>query len=79
MPDTTTISVRLDCELKDRLEALARSTRRSKSYLAAEAIAEFVETNAWQIAEIEKAIKEADDGDFADAEEVERVRSKLTG
>jgi RHH-type transcriptional regulator, rel operon repressor / antitoxin RelB len=56
MRDTTTMTVRLSKELKTKLERLAASTRRSKSYLAAEAIAEYVELNAWQVEEIGKAV-----------------------
>jgi predicted transcriptional regulator len=46
MSETTTMTVRLSQELKDKLERLAESTKRSKSYLAAEAIAEYVDLNA---------------------------------
>ncbi len=35
---TTTITVRLDAKLKKQLERLARATRRSQFFLAAEAI-----------------------------------------
>ncbi len=62
MRDTTTMTVRLSKELKTKLERLAASTRRSKSYLAAEAIAEYVELNAWQVEEIGKAVEKADAG-----------------
>lgn len=65
--------------MKRRLEALARSTRRSKSFLAAEAIAAYVEANAWQTGEIEKALKEADAGDFASDAEVEAIFRKWGG
>lgn len=57
---TTTFSVRLDGETKERLEHLSKSTSRSRSYLVADAIREYIEINEWQIAEIKKAIKEAD-------------------
>lgn len=62
MSDTTTMTVRLSAELKSKLERLAQSTRRSKSYLAAEAIAEYVDLNAWQIEETRKAVEKADSG-----------------
>ena len=42
---STTMTIRLADEVKDRLDRLAESTQRSKSYLAAEAIREFVENN----------------------------------
>jgi len=73
---STTITVRLDTEVKDKLEQLAESTQRSKSYLASEAIREFVEGNAWQIAETRAAFKEADAGDFATDAEVKKLRRK---
>ncbi|MGH6916938.1 MAG: CopG family ribbon-helix-helix protein [Geminicoccaceae bacterium] len=62
MADSTTLTVRLSSELKGKLERLAASTRRSKSYLAAEAIGEYVDVNAWQIEEIGKAVRKADAG-----------------
>jgi predicted transcriptional regulator len=62
MADTTTMTVRLSRDLKSRLERLAVSTRRSKSYLVAEAIAEYVDLNAWQVEEIRKAVEKADAG-----------------
>ena len=61
----------MGAELERRLEALARRTRRSKAVLAAEAISAYVELDAWQVAEIEAALEEADDGDFASDQEVE--------
>ncbi len=76
MSDTTTVTVRLRNEVRDKLDALARSTRRSRSFLASEAIAEYVDLNSWQVAEIEKAVGEADAGDFADETEVAATFSK---
>jgi RHH-type transcriptional regulator, rel operon repressor / antitoxin RelB len=62
MADTTTMTVRLSKELERRLARLAASTKRSKSFLAAEAIAEYVELNAWQVEAIGKAVEKADAG-----------------
>lgn len=59
---STTLSVRIDVDTKKRLEALAKRARRSKSFLAAEAIAAFVEAESWQLDEIQTGIKELDDG-----------------
>jgi RHH-type transcriptional regulator, rel operon repressor / antitoxin RelB len=60
MSDTNTVTVRLDAALKTKLEALSKSTQRSKSWLAAEAIAAYVDREAWQIQQIEEAIEQAD-------------------
>lgn len=59
---STTLSIRLDSKVKAKLEALAKSSRRSKSFLAAEAIASYVKAEAWQLAEIHAGIKELDAG-----------------
>jgi RHH-type rel operon transcriptional repressor/antitoxin RelB len=59
---TTTLSVRIDTDTKKRLEALAKPSGRSKSFLAAEAIAAFVEAESWQLDEIQSGIMELDDG-----------------
>lgn len=62
MADSTTMTVRLSKELEEKLGRLAESTRRSKFHLAAEAIAAYVDANAWQIEEIGKAVHKADAG-----------------
>jgi RHH-type transcriptional regulator, rel operon repressor / antitoxin RelB len=59
---TTTLSVRIDPETKKRLEALAKRARRSKSFLAAEAIAAFVEAESWQLDEIQAGASQLDQG-----------------
>jgi len=64
------MTVRLEDEIKERLDQLAESTQRSKSFLAAEAIRAFVESNEWQIREIRGALREANAGDFASDKDV---------
>jgi predicted transcriptional regulator len=76
MTESTTISVRLETNVKTRLDQLADATHRSKSYLAAEAIRAYVELNEWQIGEIQAALLEADAGDFAKPSEVNKVLGK---
>lgn len=73
---TTTMTVRLEDEVKERLGKLAESTQRSKSFLAAEAIRAFVEDNEWQSAEIEAALREADAGDFASGKQMAALAGK---
>jgi predicted transcriptional regulator len=60
---STTLSVRVDTTAKQRLEKLAKSTGRSRSFLAAEAINEYLDVNEWQVAGIKKAIASLDRGD----------------
>mgnify|MGYP000252802334 CR=1 FL=1 len=73
---STTMTIRLEPELKQRLEQLAETTHRSKSFLAVEALRDFVELNEWQLQEITTAIKEADDGDFASVRSVNETLNK---
>ncbi len=73
---STTMTIRLDDDLKLRLEKLADSTHRSKSFLATEAIRDFIELNEWQVQEIKTAISEADKGEFAADEAVESTFKK---
>jgi predicted transcriptional regulator len=70
------MTIRLDDEVKERLDRLAEATERSKSYLAAEAVRAYVEINEWQIAEVRAALKEADAGDFADDKDVTKLVRK---
>ena len=76
MAKSSVLTVRVSQRVREQLEALALSTKRSKSFLAAQAIAAYVEREAWQIAEIEKAVEEAKAGDFASEAEVDKVFSK---
>lgn len=70
------MSMRLPDELTSQLDALATATGRSKSFLAGQAIRDFVERESWQIAEIMQAIGEADAGDFASDDEVNAISAK---
>ena len=56
MSQSETVTIRLPAEIKGKLEALAVSTNRSKSWLAAQAIAAYVEEQSWQIQQIEEAV-----------------------
>ena len=57
-----TFTVRLDASIKQRLERLAKNTGRSRSYLAAEAIGEYLDVNEWQVTGIKNAIASLDQG-----------------
>mgnify|MGYP002786183399 CR=1 FL=1 len=69
-------TIRLDDEMLAKLDALAADTDRSRSWIAARAIENYVALNAWQIARIKDGIAEADRGEFATDEEVRAVFDK---
>jgi predicted transcriptional regulator len=70
MEETATLTVRVRQKTKTQLEALAKDMKRSKSFLAAEAIESWVETQAWQIEHIRAAIADADAGRTVPGEKV---------
>ena len=69
------ISVRLPNELKDKMETYAQLTGRTKSYVAMEALGEYLNWRVPQIEDLEAAVAAADSGAFADAQDVEAVLS----
>jgi predicted transcriptional regulator len=72
----STMSLRVPEDLAETLASLAKAAGRTKSYLAVDALREYVEREVWQIAKIQKAVKEADAGDFASNEEIAALRAK---
>jgi RHH-type rel operon transcriptional repressor/antitoxin RelB len=59
---TETLSIRIDAATKKRLDALSKRSKRSKSFLAAEAIAAYVESEEWQLGELQAGIAELESG-----------------
>jgi len=78
MAGSSVLTLRLDPHLKKQLDLLSRATCRSRSFVAAEAIREYVALNNWQIEETAKAVSEADRGDFASEDDVRRTLRKWT-
>ena len=76
MNQTVTITARIPAKNKERLEALAQATGRKKGFLIAQALEEYLKTQAWQIEETLKAIQEADAGNSATDEELRAFRAK---
>lgn len=62
MNSTTTMTIRLNPELKARLNDLAKATRRSKSFLAAEAVAAYVEQEMAIVAGVEQGLADVKAG-----------------
>ncbi|HEX5340046.1 MAG TPA: CopG family ribbon-helix-helix protein [Gammaproteobacteria bacterium] len=62
MAATTLISVRVPKDVAKRLANLADATDRSKSYIAGQAIEEFLTLQEWQVKAIREGIAEADAG-----------------
>ena len=78
MPESSVLTLRLDSRLKKQLERLSKAMNRTRSFVASEAIREYVELNEWQIEQVKQALIEADSGDFASDANVARVVKKWT-
>ena len=78
MPESSVLTLRLDAKLKSQLDRLSKSMNRSRSFVAAQAIQEYVSVNEWQIGEIKRALVEADQGDFASDKEMQQTIRRLT-
>jgi len=68
--ESTTLTVRLTPELKRRLGELAERTRRTRSFLAGEAIADYVARELAIVAGIERGLEDMRAGRVVPHEEV---------
>lgn len=66
------ISLRISKESKEKLELLAKSTGRSKNFLAQDAIDKYLELESWQISAIQEGIKQINDGQFVSIDDVKK-------
>jgi len=72
------VTVRLEADKIAMLAQLAKADDRDRSYLIKVAIDQYLAHHQWRIEEIKKAVAEADAGDFASDEEMERLFAKWT-
>ncbi len=72
MAATSLISVRVPSEVAERLEHLSQTVERSKSWLAAEAIEEYLDLHEWQVQAIHEGLKEIEQGQVIDFFDVKK-------
>ena len=65
MHKAAAINLRIEPEIKIRLEKLAEVTHRSKSFLIGQALELFLDSNEWQIDEIKRGLTEIREGKVA--------------
>ena len=70
MTASTTMTIRMSADLKEKLGRLAQSSRRSKSFLAAEALETYVDRELRIIAGIERGLADMRAGRVTPHEEV---------
>jgi RHH-type transcriptional regulator, rel operon repressor / antitoxin RelB len=72
-----TMTVRVDEALREDLDDIAQALDRDRSYVVNEALRTYVEMHEWQARHIEQGLRDADQGRFATAKEVERAFAHL--
>ena len=70
MTKSESMSLRLPQETKHKLELLSEATGRNKTVLTIEALNQYIETEAWQIAAIQEGLKQANEEKFVSHEDV---------
>ncbi len=72
-----TMTVRLEPETRDALDAIAATLDRDRSYVVNQALAAYVETHRWQVEHIQKGLREANAGKFVSQANVNKVIARL--
>ena len=67
---TTTLTIRVNAQMKDKLAASAKQQQRSASFIASEAISEYLALQEWQDARVRAAIASADKGEGISTDEM---------
>lgn len=67
-----TVSVRLDDDTLQQLDMMAKAAGRSRAWLMAQAVKQYVAHEAWQVEAIQKSLKKMENGAarFADHDKV---------
>lgn len=80
MSDRAVISVHTKPEVSQRLDELAALTRRSKSYLANEAIERYLQDEEEYVASVRRGVADADAGRLFTTDDVrERLQAHVAG
>jgi predicted transcriptional regulator len=77
--DKINVTCRLAADDVAFLDKLADALERDRSYLIKKAVAEYIALHRWQVEEVERALAEADAGDFAAEKQVKATFAELRG
>ncbi|MGH8603946.1 MAG: CopG family ribbon-helix-helix protein [Gammaproteobacteria bacterium] len=66
----TTITIRTDSEIAEKITALAQAMDRSRNWVIEEALRQYVENQVWQIEGIKQAMAALDRGEGIPHEEI---------
>jgi predicted transcriptional regulator len=66
MKKAALVSLRIEEELAERMTNLAKATGRTKSFIATQAIQDYLALQEWQVAAIQEGVDAADQGELVD-------------
>ena len=66
-----TTTIRIEDNTLDRIDSMAKSLSRSRTWVIKQAIERFLSYEEWFVHEVETGLKEVREGDFAAPEEIE--------
>lgn len=75
--DKVPVTCKLNSDDVAFLDKLAESSDRDRSYLIRQAVGEFITLHKWQLEDIDRAVGEADRGEFASDDEVKAMFKEL--
>lgn len=79
MAETTTITVRIPAAVRDKLDRLAEVTKRSRSYVAADALAEYADSELKIVEGIMRGLEDAEAGRVTPHDEaMAQLRRRIT-
>ena len=65
-----TTTIRMDDKTLNRIDSMAKSLSRSRTWIINQAIEQFLSYEEWFVREVENGLEEMRDGDFASPEEI---------
>ncbi|OEU76035.1 MAG: hypothetical protein BA874_03935 [Desulfuromonadales bacterium C00003068] len=71
-----TTTVRMDDQLVDRVDGIAKSLSRSRSWIIKQALERYVDYEEWYVKEVENALLEVEHGEVSSDQEVATVFDK---
>lgn len=72
-----TMTVRIEPETREALDAIATALDRDRSHVVNEALAAYVETHRWHVRHIRQGLREVEAGKFVSDKDVKRVLARL--
>jgi len=74
--DKHTVSFRMDADKVNALDTLAEALDRDRSHLLNEAVDSYLEAQRWQVEQIEKSLRQADEGKLVSHAKVKQMARK---